>query len=137
MTTTVKHEGSAREWEGSLEHWEAHSECIKHWCNGGEVEIYGAGHNWYALIRSKAHFDARGQYRIKQRKPKAGEVWFVDGSPCLYTILSKGDIGQPMPWIELYGKAIKCNAEHRYKQFIADNLEQYYANKFKACENER
>lgn len=39
MSTTVKHVGSEREWEGSLGRWEKHQDCITHWCDGGEVEV--------------------------------------------------------------------------------------------------
>ena len=88
MTTTVKHKGSVREWEGPIENWEAHSEVIKAWCDGSIVEMWSSsGHYsaWFTIHFIPA-FVHEEKYRIKQREPKAGEVWIEEEEgPCLIT----------------------------------------------------
>lgn len=136
MTTKAIRYSSKRSWEGPLENWEAHSECIKHWCDGGVIEmhtgiasysfVHGPEETWVVIDASVPKFAMNARYRIKQREPKSGEVWLVSCEYCIYSTLIKED----KPWLTLDGKCVKCNADTRDKQFVADNLEQYYANKF-------
>ena len=44
MSTTVKHIGDERHWNGPEENWVAHKDVIKAWCDGKPVE-------WYLLHR--------------------------------------------------------------------------------------
>ena len=82
MTTTVKHKGSVREWEGPIKNWDKHRDVIVAWCDGAEVEVH-INRKW--LTPWSHGFYSDMDYRIKQREPKAGEVWVdSNGSPCIF-----------------------------------------------------
>lgn len=123
MTTKVKHMGSQREWEGSIDQWTAHSEAIKHWCDGGEVERLVSGNRHDVLntgepLLFRTDFD----YRIKQREPKAGEVWAACGTPYLRT----GDLD----WVCLDDGIVAVPTNGEGMSYEAPFLEAYYAREF-------
>lgn len=124
MTTTVKHKGKEREWSGPIENWEAHSEVIKHWCDGGDVlnECVGG----WNLHTGTPNFEANQPYKIKIRGPKPGEVWIhKQYGECLYRHPIDG-MEHEFPFVRL------CNGDgvKGYLEFGYDSVESYYAKKF-------
>ena len=86
MTTTVKHKGSVREWEGSVENWDKHRDVIVAWCDGSDIQVLGGHYKRPSYIDlMNPAFESDSQYRIKQREPNAGEVWIEEEGPCLIT----------------------------------------------------
>lgn len=124
--TTVTHKGTDREWSGPLDNWMAHSECIKHWCYGGEVEgrvLNGV----FALCDCGVTFYYSNEYRIVTRSPKPGEVWLIDGQASLYSFDECSD----WEFFELNGdNAWKSNDHELTKEYAAPTVESYYAAKF-------
>jgi len=123
MKTTVKHVGSAlREWEGPEEDSIAHRDAIEHWVNGGEVENDATG-GWMIAHPS---FEARVNYRIKQREPKPGEVWIDEEGDAIY-IPFDCDKWQ---FVDKIGYK-----NHKYPitdiKYKSPSLEAYYARKLK------
>lgn len=75
--TTVKHKGKVRKWKGSIDKWEKHSEIIKEWCNGSDVEAFlpHAG-EWIPVNNLKLFVS--DEYRIAQPSPKHGAIYSDD-----------------------------------------------------------
>ena len=123
MKTTVKHVGSAigRKWEGPEDASIAHRAVIEHWCDGGEVEIKTCVDEvWYSCDPQFAH---NREYRIKQRKAKAGEVWVCKKSlPYVYNYDLK-------EFVNIWSNQ---NLESVMKtlSYAAPSVEAYYARKF-------
>ena len=79
-----------RSWKGTLKDWETHKECILHWCGGGDVEVNVFGNDGFKWEEVpdcvSPAFHHSNHYRVpKGRKPKAGEVWMMKGTPLLVT----------------------------------------------------
>jgi len=75
--TTVKHKGNVRKWKGSIEKWEKHSEVIKEWCDGADVDadLYLDG-NWFLATCPKFYVNCK--YRVTQPTPKHGAIYSDD-----------------------------------------------------------
>ena len=124
MKTTVKHIGSGgpdREWEGPIENWEAHVHEIKHWCDGGDVEM--RDEEWAYLDLENPRFDHYTEYRIKQREPKPGEVWTLRCYAYLIHEFS-GDFYQSLSGREY------CKSDNQVLEYAAPSVESYYAREF-------
>lgn len=81
MTTSVKHVGSVRTWEGKLSNWEAHKDTIKAYCEGGTLEVSSGWGDWQKVLAFPA-FHSEYLYRVST--PKQGEVWHLDGVAFMY-----------------------------------------------------
>ena len=121
MKTTVKHEGSDREWEGNLKQWEKHQECIIHWCDGGDVE--GLRDNNVLVEVLYPVFAIEKKYRKKQRYPKAGEVWGINNTLWIRVIDCGGTFNG---WVEIGGSETDENPDPADLEFLANNPEEYY-----------
>ena len=79
MTTTVKHKGSVREWEGQIDNWMMNESFIKDWCDGRN---YDQSDIRNLLVCSPLSYAEKPQ----PLEPKAGEVWAdEEEGPCLIT----------------------------------------------------
>ena len=76
--TTVKHKGKVRKWKGSIEQWEKHSDVIKGWCDGADVETFHyILDEWFSAINPQFYITA--QYRIAKPTPqKHGAIYSDD-----------------------------------------------------------
>ena len=122
MSTTVKHVGSNRVWEGSLYQWEKHSEYIIYWCDGGEVETEALGDCWFPV--KGGNFGANFKYRKQQRTPKAGEVWCVDDRVWVRAI---DEIEGFDGWFLADGSLVDFDSGIGSLKFIASSLGEYYS----------
>lgn len=119
MTTTLKHTGTERTWEGKLEQWQKHKECIEHWCDGGSIEVNtGSGFVQALLYSFNLHFT----YRIKQREPKPGEVWVHAQDPNLVFVVT-----HQRNWTELGSGEYDLFHEHHALGYAAPSVKAYYA----------
>jgi len=130
MKTTVKHVGSDedRNWEGPEENWLAHKSVIIHWCDGGEVEYSIDDYLWIDHMNTPADFHSDVKYRIKQREPKAGEVWVEDH--CIYLLHINGET-----FFDLEG-CYMTDGSGIDLTYAAPSVEAYYARKFMECTSE-
>lgn len=127
MTTTVKHAGSEREVECSLESWEKHQDVIKHWCNGGDVE-FRCKDFWY--MKDGPKFNSQIDYRIKQREPLMGEVWVSNNQkPYIRTPNGRPNSGSGDAWVDFEGVPSVWYNWSEDLTYTAPSLEVYIARK--------
>jgi hypothetical protein len=125
VTTTVTHEGSKKEWTGPIENWDAHSDVIKHACDGGAYEILmldtGIWYEWEHNVISE--FNRTRDFRIKQREPKPGEVYYCEETHEALLISSN---------MEFVGLADGRHFSRIYDgaTYAAPSVKAYYALKF-------
>lgn len=133
MTNQLTYQGEVRKWQGTLEQWAKHEEVIVHWCDGGEVEKRAEG-EWWAQYSPRIKFECHREYRIKQRKPKVGEVWtreddghayiVTDGgivsldAGIRYTLYEDSSIEYAAPSVDEY--YLKVSAKHFWDKAGAD-----------------
>ena len=72
--TTVKHKGKVRKWKGTFAQWEKHSEVIKEWCDGCDVETFSHIKDKFVSI-TVPQFYISTQYRVAQPAPKHGAIY--------------------------------------------------------------
>jgi hypothetical protein len=121
--STIKFVGNEREWEGNLNRWEKHKECIVHWCDGGEVEWLRDNNDLVEVFYP--FFAIENEYRKKQRAPKAGEVWEQSG---WYSWLRVEDVnGNFNGWVSVDGCNVSKIPEPDNLKFIASSLGEYYS----------
>lgn len=114
-------------WEGSMEQWEKHKDCIVHWCSGGDVELKDEQSNKFLICKNPA-FHVKNTFRVMVRKPKAGEVWSIkNGEVFLVSFIPS--YSDPYPVTNL-SSGVGAAGLKDLDKFVADSVEQYFAHKF-------
>lgn len=136
MSTTVSHKGSRRSvTELPLENWNRHKDVVIAYCDGADVEISipGGSGNGESYHRKLDNPDwAIGiEYRIAQRKPKAGEVWFDepgDTKDGCHWLITRGDKAGEIGYVSLTNHYHKVERPNSLVP-AAPSVEAYYARK--------
>lgn len=124
MKTKVHHIGEERHWEGLINQWNAHSEQIIAWCDGAEIEYFNHHSGRFCQMHKSDFFSAWDRYRIAQRKPQAGEVWYCKPYDDYCLAIARSDGG--VDWQSLDGKKsyVACTIT-----YAAPSVEAYIASK--------
>lgn len=134
MTTRVKHKGTNKEVEVSIEAWGKHENVIRAYCDGEHVELRrNEFHNWESTSEPGFHRDV--YYRVAEKKPRLGQVWSFENSDYLYVHDDKFVLISTVDGEGKYRIARDYWIENMTK--VADSPEQYYAKKFAAAADER
>lgn len=121
----------------------SHNDVLCHWCRGGDIETKdnsGRDQIWSDLAdSSRQHITGLlgngWLFRVKERKPKTGEVWVGYGKAMVRTVNGR-DNHDAAAWYDL-----DDNRPHGVDmsdiEYAAPSVEAYFARKFyENCEDE-
>lgn len=132
MSTTVSHKGSHRSVTGlPIESWNKHKNVIIAYCDGADVEVSGVPGKWTVC---KPDFKTFFEYRVAQRKPQPGEVWFDepgDTKDGCYWLITRGDKAGEIGYVSLANHYHKVERPNSLVP-AAPSVEAYYAREFRA-----
>jgi len=77
MSKQFEYEGKVRTWKGSSWSFKKHIRFIKHWCDGGELEVKGEDGKWHEPLQQAYSFPQWAEFR-KKRPREDMDVEFLD-----------------------------------------------------------
>lgn len=122
MSTTVSHKGSQRNVKDLPEaNWLKHKDVIIAYCDGADVENRHGDRNWHGPIITPEWYPDH-EYRIAQRKPQPGEVFYCEETKVALLITHE------CRFADLDTGTLYANYDGAKR--AAPSVEAYYARKF-------